>query len=76
MPPTIGITAGDPAGIGLEVILKSVPEFRDVKFVLFADRAVVARHEERFSPIPIPVCDVGTGLSVPFEFGQPTVDTG
>lgn len=36
--PIIGISAGDPAGIGLEVTLKAVPEFlASTQFVLFTD---------------------------------------
>ncbi len=36
--PIIGISAGDPAGIGLEVTLKAVPEFlASTRFVLFTD---------------------------------------
>src|SRR5438874_99986 len=37
---TIGITGGDPAGIGLEVVLKSILPVRDsARWVLFTDRA-------------------------------------
>jgi len=36
--PIIGISAGDPAGIGLEVILKAVPKFLDsTRLLLFTD---------------------------------------
>jgi 4-hydroxythreonine-4-phosphate dehydrogenase len=36
--PTLGISAGDPAGIGLEVTLKAIPEFLDAaRCVLFTD---------------------------------------
>jgi 4-hydroxythreonine-4-phosphate dehydrogenase len=36
--PTIGITAGDPAGIGLEVIFKALPDFLPAaRWVLFTD---------------------------------------
>ena len=39
MRPTIGISAGDPAGIGLEVTLKAVPDFLSLaSCVLFTDR--------------------------------------
>jgi len=42
--PTIGISAGDPAGIGLEVTLKAIPEFLgSMRCVLFTD----AIHFER-----------------------------
>jgi 4-hydroxythreonine-4-phosphate dehydrogenase len=37
-PPIIGISAGDPAGIGLEVTLKAVPEFlASARIILFTD---------------------------------------
>ena len=40
MRPTIGITAGDPAGIGLEVIFKALPKtLRAAQWVLFTDPA-------------------------------------
>ncbi len=41
----IGITAGDPAGIGLEVILKALPHARDLaRWVLFTTRATFERN--------------------------------
>src|SRR5437867_13318899 len=44
MRPTIGITAGDPAGIGLEVVLKSISTTLPLaRWVLFADRFVFER---------------------------------
>jgi 4-hydroxythreonine-4-phosphate dehydrogenase len=47
----IGITAGDPAGIGLEVILKSVAStLKSARWVLFTDRSIFERHLERFNP--------------------------
>jgi 4-hydroxythreonine-4-phosphate dehydrogenase len=37
-PPIIGISAGDPAGVGLEVTLKAVPEFlASTRVILFTD---------------------------------------
>jgi len=37
-PPIIGISSGDPAGIGLEVTLKAVPEFlSSTRLILFTD---------------------------------------
>jgi 4-hydroxythreonine-4-phosphate dehydrogenase len=37
--PTIGITAGDPAGIGLEVVLKALPQVsRSARWLLFTTR--------------------------------------
>src|SRR2546430_2261671 len=51
MQPTIGITAGDPAGIGLEVVLKSIAAVLDsARWILFTDRAIFKRNAELFSP--------------------------
>src|SRR5688572_11322150 len=41
----IGITAGDPAGIGLEVVLKSISSVSTLaQWVLFTDRAIFERN--------------------------------
>lgn len=49
IPRRIGITAGDPAGIGLEVVLKSLPAVFDrAQWVLFTDPASFDRHYVRF----------------------------
>ena len=52
---TIGITAGDPAGIGLEVVLKSISSvLPSARWVLFTDRELLERNADRFNPgIPI-----------------------
>lgn len=48
---TIGITAGDPAGIGLEVVLKSIsPLLTSARWVLFTDRPILERNTARFDP--------------------------
>lgn len=54
MQPTIGITSGDPSGIGLEVILKALPAtLGSARWVLFTDAAAFDRHYVRFgSGIP------------------------
>src|SRR5436309_15143936 len=50
MLPTIGITAGDPAGIGLEVVLKSISTTLPLaRWVLFADRFVFERNRMSFT---------------------------
>ena len=42
---TIGISAGDPAGIGLEVVFKALPSLLDsARWVLFCDAPVFERH--------------------------------
>jgi 4-hydroxythreonine-4-phosphate dehydrogenase len=46
---TIGISAGDPAGIGLEVSLKALPRFLDkARWILFTDQSTFDRHYVRF----------------------------
>lgn len=46
---TIGISAGDPAGIGLEVTLKALPSVLDqAQWILFTDRPAFDRHYVRF----------------------------
>jgi 4-hydroxythreonine-4-phosphate dehydrogenase len=48
---TIGITAGDPAGIGLEVVLKSISSLvTSARWALFTDREIFERNAQRFSP--------------------------
>src|SRR4051812_41998938 len=47
---TIGITTGDPAGIGLEIIFKSISPFlSSARFVLFTDRPTLDRHAAVFA---------------------------
>jgi 4-hydroxythreonine-4-phosphate dehydrogenase len=48
---TIGITAGDPAGIGLEVVLKSISSVLPLaRWLLFTDDEIFERHLSRFDP--------------------------
>jgi 4-hydroxythreonine-4-phosphate dehydrogenase len=48
---TIGITAGDPAGVGLEVVLKSISSVPNLaRWLLFTDRAIFDRNVARFKP--------------------------
>jgi 4-hydroxythreonine-4-phosphate dehydrogenase len=65
---TIGISAGDPAGIGLEVTLKAVPEFLgSTRVVLFTD----AVHFNRSSTNDIPfqwITDIGQASDEPVLF--------
>jgi|SRR5579884_1968365 len=49
----IGITAGDPAGIGLEVTLKALSKvFQSGRFVLFTTRRTFERNEQFASDVP------------------------
>lgn len=46
---TIGITTGDPAGIGLEVVLKSIASvLNSARWVLFTDREIFERNTALF----------------------------
>src|SRR6266481_1746503 len=46
---TIGITTGDPAGIGLEVVLKSISAvLPSARWVLFTDRSIFERNAALF----------------------------
>src|SRR5262249_41384853 len=46
---TIGITAGDPAGIGLETIFKALPRILpEARWVLFTDRATFEQNYSAF----------------------------
>jgi 4-hydroxythreonine-4-phosphate dehydrogenase len=81
MLPTIGITAGDPAGIGLEVILKSItPVQHSARWILFTDRSVFERNAARFNPgitsiDSIQLRDLGDDGSS-LQWGRPNTKTG
>jgi 4-hydroxythreonine-4-phosphate dehydrogenase len=77
MQPTIGITAGDPAGIGLEVTLKSISSVQtSARWILFADRSVFERNVERFNPgATLELRDVGI-QGPPPDWGKPSAETG
>jgi len=46
----IGISSGDPSGIGLEVILKAMPSVMDsARWVLYTDASSFDRHQPRFA---------------------------
>jgi 4-hydroxythreonine-4-phosphate dehydrogenase len=48
---TIGITGGDPAGIGLEVVLKSISSVLTLaRWVLFTDRSMFERNVACYNP--------------------------
>jgi 4-hydroxythreonine-4-phosphate dehydrogenase len=47
----IGITSGDPAGIGLEVVIKSIPSVLTLaRWLLFTDRELFERNVARYNP--------------------------
>lgn len=51
--PPLAITAGEPAGIGLDIILKSIPELHDC--VVITDQAALA-HRAKLLDIEIELC--------------------
>src|SRR6516162_701026 len=65
MQATIGITAGDPAGIGLEVVLKSIPPLlQSARWILFTDREIFERNAARLqSPLQVRWVDCSAELS-------------
>ena len=78
MLPTIGITAGDPAGIGLEVILKSMPSVHSAaRWILFTDRSVFERNITQFAPgnTFLELRDLGDD-GVSLQWGRPTARAG
>ena len=86
----IGITAGDPAGIGLEVVLKAVPTvLSEAQWVLFVDSTDFEANLERFAPsLPWSTIDAldraesgqlsvsPIGRSTPLEWGRGTAESG
>ena len=86
----IGITAGDPAGIGLEIILKGIPSFLSrAAWVLFGETADFEANLHRFAPdLPwSPITDLesvqtgrlgfsSTGNGPAAPWGQGTTETG
>jgi 4-hydroxythreonine-4-phosphate dehydrogenase len=49
MQPTIGISSGDPSGIGLEVTLKALPAVaEEARWILYTDSQAFDRHYVRF----------------------------
>jgi len=70
--PTIGISAGDPAGIGLEVTLKAVSDFLSfANCVLFTDRLHFERGSNLFANPNIPVrwiSEISEVTAEPFLF--------
>jgi 4-hydroxythreonine-4-phosphate dehydrogenase len=78
MQPTIGLTAGDPAGVGLEVILKSIMPLLDAaQWILFTDRSIFERNAARFGAArsSLELRDLGDdGSSV--QWGRPNPKSG
>jgi len=81
MLPTIGITAGDPAGIGLEVVIKALPSVvKSAHWVLFTDLSVFERNARFNSGDPGPgssfeLQDLRSDAST-IRWGQPSKESG
>jgi 4-hydroxythreonine-4-phosphate dehydrogenase len=53
MLPAIGITTGDPRGIGLEVIFKALPPLlSEARWILFTDHAAIEANRNALSALP------------------------
>ena len=80
MKPTIGISAGDPAGIGLEVTLKALPSLlSEARWILFSDRAAFERSHQLFCPaldwtdgVDSSTAEIGLGLTLSPLWGETT----
>lgn len=76
MKPIIGLTLGDPTGIGPEILLKSVshPLFRRISPIIFGDLAWLDQCQRRLKTkkTPFPVLDFGLLKSKKLLFGRAT----
>ncbi len=73
----IGITLGDPAGVGPEILVKSFSYIKTLKaqFLIFGDSNLIERLAQNFK-IPIPENIYIENLSkLKFQFGNPTQET-
>jgi 4-hydroxythreonine-4-phosphate dehydrogenase len=89
---TIGITTGDPAGVGLEIIFKSIRHFLPVaRTLLFTDRSVFNQNALLFEPNfpfqwientsemtddPVLFLKDAAGYCAPAYWGRPSLETG
>ena len=77
----IGITLGDPSGIGPEIILKAVPQFKNqTNLFIFGNKNILERtaHDlgilERYELIEKDIVDCVKNTK--FHYGKPTKETG
>jgi len=54
MNPRIGITMGDPSGIGPEVTLKAISKFKNIDVVLIGSKAIFVEAKQRFKINGVP----------------------
>jgi len=73
----IGITSGDPSGIGPEIILKSMSNFKDI--TIFANHNILKKTagDLKLGPQYHNIKDriIDCGRSVKFQYGKPTQET-
>jgi 4-hydroxy-L-threonine phosphate dehydrogenase PdxA len=63
---TIGISSGDPSGIGLEVIRKALPQVAgSARWVLFTDAINFERHHVAWGMISLPMDRISQEASTP-----------
>lgn len=70
--PCIGITMGDPAGVGAEVIVKAYPRLRSVADVIVIGDADVVEDAVRIADSPLSVNVVDSPAAA--EFSEATID--
>ena len=82
--PKIGITLGDPGGIGPEVVLKSlsnISSLPDARYILFGSQTIIDNERDALNldisigTGPVSLCDIGS-LSGPVEKGKPNPANG
>src|SRR5260370_17219653 len=72
----IGITSGDPAGIGLEVILKALPHVADAAhWILFTSQRTYERNSPKIKDGNLSIRHIGEG-SAGIEWGQLSREAG
>ncbi|MCK4330508.1 4-hydroxythreonine-4-phosphate dehydrogenase PdxA [candidate division WOR-3 bacterium] len=71
----IGITIGDPAGIGPEVVLKAMAKLDARKFILIGPSSIICREKERLRLSNIPdIVDVEDEINI--HIGKPSKESG
>jgi 4-hydroxythreonine-4-phosphate dehydrogenase len=75
----IGITLGDPSGIGPEIILKALPQFKSIDYLIFGSRKILKRTAydlhlgKNFLLMKKRIIDCVK--PVDFQYGKPTRET-
>src|SRR5262245_26345710 len=80
MKPLIGVTMGDPAGVGPEILVRSarkIKSFRRARVVVFGDAEYLQRMNHRFfgsknRSFSLPMIDLHLLRKHPINFGKPT----